>query len=263
MAERALKDRFEEVRQRVREAAVRGGSNPDRVILVAVTKYAELDQIRELVELGHEDFGENKVQQLVQRAAVLEEYVHRRQVLTSSDRDGKQLVSPRWHMVGHLQRNKAKKAIEAVRLVHTVDSLRLAEELQSVALKREEPVDVLVQVNCSGEETKTGCPVPAAGALVSQIEEMSLVRVRGLMTMAPHTDDPETARTTFRRCRELFEEISPSMPSAERFSILSMGMSGDYEIALEEGANIVRIGSAIFGEPSAESIEASEGAASG
>ena len=245
--DRPLRERFEEVRGRVADAAARAGTPANRVLLVAVTKYAELDQIRELVDLGHEDFGENKVQQLVQRASVVEEYVHRKQVLGSSSSPGGP-AQPRWHMVGHLQRNKAKKAVEVVRLVHTVDSLRLAEDLQGIALKRETPIDVLVQVNCSGEESKSGCPVPAAAALVEQVEEMSLVRVRGLMTMAAHTDDVELTRTTFRRCRELFEEIQPGLPSAERFDILSMGMSGDYEIALEEGANIVRIGSAIFGE---------------
>jgi pyridoxal phosphate enzyme (YggS family) len=116
-------------------------------------------------------------------------------------------------------------------------------------LKREEPVDVLVQVNCSGEASKFGCPMPAAMHLAEQIDTMMQVRVRGLMTMAPLSDNPEDARATFRRCRELFEEIRKTGISGGKFNILSMGMSGDFEVAIEEGANLVRVGSAIFGEP--------------
>lgn len=242
--EPTLEQRYAAVRERVAAAAGRAGRKASDIVLVAVTKYAEPDQIRALVGLGHRDFGENKVQNLLQRVAIIDEFMSRRRSLGGANGD-----TVRWHMIGHLQRNKAKKAIELCRLIHSVDSLRLAEEIQHAAGKREEPVDVLVQVNCSGERSKHGCPVPAAAHLAEQIDTMVAVRVRGLMTMAPYSENPEEARPTFARCRELFEEIKKTGVGEGKFNILSMGMSGDYEVAVSEGANLVRVGSAIFGEP--------------
>jgi hypothetical protein len=257
-ASQTLQNRYEEVRNRVGEACARAGRSPTSVILVAVAKYAEIDDIRELIELGHRDFGENRVQQLVQRAAVVKDWFDRMSVLErtraqrTEDASAPGAFDPskpvRWHMIGSLQRNKARKVVEFSRLIHSVDSLRLAEELQVIANKRDEVIDVLIQVNCSGEEQKHGCPVPAAGVLAEQIDTMINVRVRGLMTMAEQTDDRDKIRSTFRRCRELFEDIRHEGAGEGRFDLLSMGMSGDYEIALEEGANIVRVGSSIFGE---------------
>lgn len=265
-----LDDRYAKVRDRVAAAAERSGRRPDEVILVAVTKHAEPEQIRRLIELGHRDFGENRVQQLVQRAAMVEEHLQRVRVLPQtlgravSTVAGRTLLElerastptvgaggrepVRWHMIGHLQRNKARKACEVSRLIHSVDSLRLAEELQNIALRRDKPIDILIEVNCSGEASKHGCPVPAAGPLAEQIDTMINVRVRGLMTMAAPTDNPEEARATFARCRELFDEIRQSGLAGTAFNLLSMGMSNDYEVAIEEGANIVRVGTAIFGE---------------
>jgi PLP dependent protein len=263
-----LQERYEDVRGRIAAAAKRSGRSASDVMLVAVTKYAEPEQIRGLMNLGHRDFGENRVQHLVQQAAMVEEYLSRHRVLPhaagerAGSGDAGSLLAAgaargtgpggeapmRWHMIGHLQRNKVKKAVEFCRLIHSVDSLRVAEEIQQVALKREEPVNVLVQVNCSGERSKFGCPVPAALHLADQIDTMTYVRVRGLMTMAPYSDNPEKARPTFVRCRELFEEIRKTGVGDGQFNILSMGMSGDYEVAIAEGANIVRVGSAIFGE---------------
>lgn len=266
----ALDARYASVKERIVRAARRAGRGPDEIILVAVTKYAEPEQVRELIALGHRDFGENRLQRLMQRAAMVEEYLSRHRVLPHAGRahaeDAGIALLPaaggaaqvRWHMIGHLQRNKVKKAVEFSRLIHSVDSLRLAEEIQQVALKREQPVEVLVQVNCSGEKTKFGCPVPAALHLAEQIETMTYVRVRGLMTMAPYSHDPEDARPTFVRCRELFEDVRKSGVGEGQFNILSMGMSGDFEVAIEEGANLVRVGSAIFGaheEPEAEPEE--------
>ncbi len=253
-----LETRYNEVRQRIGEACARAGRSPESVILVAVTKHADIDDIRALVEMGHRDLGENRVQQLVQRAAVVREWFDRMRVIEQTraerggERDGERGLDPdapvRWHMIGRLQRNKARKVVEFCRLIHVVDSLRLAEELQVIANKRDEVVDVLVQVNCSGESQKGGTPAPAAAPLCEQIDTMINVRVRGLMTMAAVTDNPEDARPTFARCRELFEEIRVQGISEGRFDLLSMGMSGDYEVAIEEGANIVRVGGAIFGE---------------
>ncbi|GAB5496170.1 MAG: YggS family pyridoxal phosphate-dependent enzyme [Phycisphaerales bacterium] len=240
-----LADRYNAVCQRVADAASRAGRDPNDIITVAVTKYAEMDQVRELVELGHRDFGENRVPQLVQRAAMIEEYIRRRAALGHNSSG-----SARWHMIGHLQRNKARKLADCARLVHSVDSLRLAEELQAVGLKYERPVDVLVQINISGEESKYGCPLPACEPLAEAMDSMAHLRVRGLMTMAPYTDNPEDSRIHFSRLRELFEDLAQTGFGEGHFNILSMGMSNDFEVAIEEGANVIRVGSAIFGERS-------------
>ncbi|MDX9912901.1 MAG: YggS family pyridoxal phosphate-dependent enzyme [Phycisphaerales bacterium] len=264
-----LAERYGEVRERVAAAAARSGRTAEDVFLVAVSKAADPEDIRALIDMGHVDFGENRVMQMVQRAAMFEEYAARARTYAKrsirdsilaldaarSGRAGDAPPALRWHLIGHLQRNKARKAIEVARLIHSVDSLRLAEELQMLALKRDATVEVLVQVNCSNEPQKYGCPVPAAGALCEQIDTMVNVRVRGLMTMAAIGDTPEQARPVFARCRELFEEIRKTGVSEGRFNLLSMGMSGDYEVAIEEGANIVRVGSAIFGVPSGPDVE--------
>jgi len=225
--------------------------------MVAVTKYATPDQIRTLVEMGHAELGESKVQQLAQRVAMLDEFLGRKKTLAgaaprSSVDDLPEKV--RWHMVGHLQRNKAKKTIEAVRLVHSVDSLRLIEEIQMAAMKLDSVADVLIQVNCSGEKNKHGCAVAAASHLAEQMETMMHIRARGLMTMAPLVEDPEDARLTFERCVEVYNDICKRGIGDDDFNILSMGMSNDYEVAIETGSNLVRLGSAIFGprSPNAE-----------
>lgn len=260
----ALEQRYASVRARIGAAAKRVGKREQDVMLVVVSKYAEPDQVRHLVRLGHRDFGENYVQNLIQRAAMADELMARGRTLpnaratadlqaavlgTAGPGGGADKI--RWHMIGHLQRNKVKKALEFCRLIHTVDSLRLAEEIQAIGVRREEPVEVLVQVNCSGEEQKEGCPPPAALHLCEQIDTMVGVRVRGLMTMAALGKGPEDARPAFSRCRDLFEEIEKTGIGEGKFNILSMGMSGDFEVAIEEGANVVRVGSAIFGERAA------------
>lgn len=270
----SLKEKYLEVRARIEEAVRRSGRSGSPVILVAVTKYAEPDQIRDLVKLGHADFGENHVQQVLQRAAMIDEWLARHRAMpgvpfpppapTRGVEDDPWIapsatpirarpVGPpdkvRWHMIGHLQRNKARKAVEVCRLVHSVDSLRLAEELQAVAYRRDRPVEVLLQVNCSEEKQKYGCAVAAAAHLAEAIETTIHVRIRGMMTMAAHSENPEDSRETFARARELFEEIRLSGVVGPQFNILSMGMSNDFEVAIEEGANMVRVGSALFGEP--------------
>lgn len=259
---RSVQDRYNEVCQRIRDAAKRSGRRESDIFLVAVTKYADPEQIRTLIDLGHKDFGENRVQNLMQRAVMVDEYLARLKVLPHGRETrggifadqhrvaGSSGKNVRWHMIGHVQRNKSRKIIDFVRLVHSVDSLRLAEELQAVAVRREMNVEVLIQVNCSGEDGKFGCPLPAVPALVDQIGTMMNVKVRGLMTMAPYSDNPEDARPIFSRCKDLFEEMQEDGVAEGRFNLLSMGMSGDYEVAISEGANIVRVGSAIFGEPS-------------
>lgn len=243
----ALRARYLEVKQRIAAAAQRAGTSPDSVVLVVVTKYAGLDQVRELMQLGHRDFGENQVQQLIQRAASVDEWLARQRLgVTRAP-----APSPvRWHMIGHLQRNKARKAADLCRLIHSVDSLRLAEELQAVGLKTDRVIDILLQVNSSGEESKFGCAPAAAGRLAEEIMTMANVRIRGMMTMAAPNTTPALTRATFARTRELFDDMVKSGIAGHPrvFNILSMGMSGDYELALAEGANMVRVGSAIVGD---------------
>lgn len=250
----SLRERYAEVTGRIANAARRSGRPASDILLVAVTKQAEQDQIRELIRLGHVDYGESRVQQLAQRAAMAEEYLARLRTAPSVA-GGEAEQAPqavRWHMIGRLQRNKVKKAVEVARLIHSVDSLRLAEEIQAIALRKDHAVDVLLQVNCSGEGTKQGVAIPAALHVAAQIDTMVNVRLRGLMTMAPLTDDPQNmldaAKFTFERCRECFEEIRSAGLGGGEFRILSMGMSGDYEAAIEMGANVVRVGTALFGE---------------
>lgn len=273
-AEPSLRERYAQVQARIAAAARKAGRDPASILLVAVTKFAEPDQIRELIQFGHTDFGENKVQQLTQRAAIIGEWLGRVKAMpglgtsrppTGADApagapraakaEPPKAPTVRWHMIGHLQRNKARKVVELCRLIHSVDSLRLAEELQLIAQRRENPVEVLVQVNCSGEESKFGCAIGAAVHLVEQIETMIQVKVRGLMTMAPLSSNPDDARRTFRRCRELFEDIRSSGVVGRDFNILSMGMSNDFEIGIEEGANLVRVGTALFGEPKPGTVD--------
>jgi PLP dependent protein len=283
-----LEERYALVCDRIANAAKKSGRSASDIMLVAVTKYAEPEHIRSLVQLGHRDFGENRAQVLVQHAAIVEEAMARQRMLPSSRKSGldnegslfeskliatanKKAVtngsassaaaSPvRWHMIGHLQRNKAKKVIEFVRLVHSVDSLRIAEELQAIAMKRDQPIEVLLQVNASGEESKFGLPLPSVIPVAEQIGTMIGLRIRGLMTMAPYSDKPEEARPVFERTRELFEEMKDLRLTDAPFNILSMGMSGDFEVAISEGANVVRVGTNIFGESQAatRAEEASE-----
>ncbi|MBX9736382.1 MAG: YggS family pyridoxal phosphate-dependent enzyme [Phycisphaerales bacterium] len=252
----SLASRYAEVRQRIDVAARVSGRTSADILLVAVSKYAGMDEVRELVSLGHTDFGENQVQQMQQRAAMITEWQQRQRGLAPLKLSGPATNASatadrtvRWHMIGHLQRNKVRKAIDTARLIHSVDSLRVAEELQAIAMRLDRVVDVLIQVNASGEGTKHGVLLPAAIHLAEQMDSMVNLRVRGLMTMAPHADSPEDARPTFARTRDLFEEMRKVGLVSSAFNILSMGMSGDYEAAIAEGSNLVRVGSGIFGPP--------------
>jgi pyridoxal phosphate enzyme (YggS family) len=245
-----LRDAYRRVLDRVGEAAVRCGRRPQDVITIAVTKNASPDQIRLLVEMGHTDLGESRVQQLQQRAPAIHEWLARRKTLAGAvtKHTDTAATSVRWHMIGHLQRNKAKPVVPLVQLIHSVDSLRLAEELQALGARLDRTIDVLLQVNTSGEESKFGVASPAAPHLAEQIDTMVHLRLRGLMTMAPYSDNPEDARPTFARCAEMFHELRNDKRGGDAFTVLSMGMSGDFEVAIAEGANLVRIGRALFGE---------------
>lgn len=252
-----LAERYESTMDRVARAAERSGRRAEDILVVAVSKYAELDDIRELIERGHRDFGESRAAQLGQRAAMIGEWLDRRERFGDAA-GGAAAAGPagrdhvRWHMVGRLQRNKVKKLLTEARLIHSIDSMRLAEEIQGAALKREHEIDGLLQVNASGETTKAGVTLPAAVHVAEQIDTMTFLRLRGLMTMAPRVEQGQDARFVFDRARGAFEDIQRAGIAEGRFTILSMGMSGDFEAAIECGANCVRIGSAIFGPPVAD-----------
>jgi len=246
-----LREAYRQVNERIAAAAVRSGRRREDVLLVAVTKTASPDQIRALAELGQVDFGENRVQHLGQRVGQLEEFLARRRALghaTEPRAAGETPQKVRWHMIGHLQRNKVKAVVPLVQLIHSVDSLRLAEELHAYGARHETTIDILLQVNNSGEASKFGVAAPAAVHLAEQIDTMMYLRLRGLMTMAPLSDNPEDARPTFNRTHEMFMEMKDAKIGGRDFSILSMGMTNDFEVAIEEGANLVRIGRALFGE---------------
>ena len=247
----SLDDNFRAVNDRIADAAARAGKSREDVVMIAVSKYALPDQIRHLVELGQADFGENRVQQLAQRVPQLSEFLSRKRTLAGASARGNDLTPEkvRWHMLGELQRNKVKQVVPHVDLIHSVGSLRLAEELHNYAARLDIVIDILVQVNVSGEASKSGISPPAVVHLIESIDTMLHLRPRGLMTMAPQVEDPEQVRPVFARTAEIFNDVKSAGVGGSHFNALSMGMSDDFEVAIEEGANVVRLGRALFGEP--------------
>ena len=232
-----LSDNLDRVRERIAAACDRTRRDSREVSLVAVTKAAESASIRDLISLGHVDVAENRIQQLTQRAAEIDAWLARRKA------DDRQV---RWHMVGHLQRNKVKACLAVADVIHSVDSLRLAEEISARAEQNERVIECLMEVNCYQESQKQGVAVGAAFHLAEQIATLPGLRLTGLMTMAPMVADTERARFAFVRLRELFEEMRNEKIGGREFRHLSMGMSNDFEVAVEEGATILRIGTALF-----------------
>lgn len=233
-----IEKNLQRIRDNVAEACQRTRRHPDEVGLIAVTKSVDLDTIKNLLDAGVTELAESRAQNLTQRAEELAAYASRRRT---------PLPAPvHWHMVGHLQRNKVKSILPVVSAVHSVDSLRLAEELQDRAEKLDQHVSVFLQVNCSQEEQKYGCAVGAAAHLGEMIASMDNLNLVGLMTMGPLTEDPNESRMAFARCRELFEDMRTERLGGDHFRHLSMGMSSDYVPAVEEGATLLRIGSALF-----------------
>jgi hypothetical protein len=215
------------VRERIASACARTGRDPNSVRLVAVTKSADLEAIRALIELGEVDLGENRPQQLAHRAAALPNHV-------------------RWHLIGHLQRNKIDLVLPIVQLIHSVDSLRLLRSLAERSAKGDRRPQLLLEVNVSGEQTKGGFSPAELAAAWDEIRTLAAGRVVGLMTMAPLSDDPNVIRPVFRGLRKLRDQLVDRAGGDVLLPELSMGMSGDFEIAVEEGATIVRIGSRLF-----------------
>lgn len=220
-----LTSRLAAVQARMRAAAERSGRRIEDVRLVAVTKGVDPERIGEALALGIVDLGENRIQEALPKIAALG-------------------PAPRWHLVGHLQRNKVGRAIEAFALIHSVDSVRLTEEIARRAGVLGRDIPVLLQVNVAGEPGKHGFAPEEVRDAARRIAGSPGVRVRGLMTIAPLADDPETVRPIFRRLRRLGEVVRAEVPDADE---LSMGMSQDYEVAIEEGATLIRVGRAIFG----------------
>jgi pyridoxal phosphate enzyme (YggS family) len=225
-----VKERLETVLDRIRKAAVACGRDPQSVRLVAVSKTVAAERVRAAVAAGVDTLGENYIQEARAKIEALA------------------ALPVAWHFIGHLQSNKAKYAVRLFELIHTVDSLKLAAELDRQAARAGKTQQVLVQVNVSGEASKSGASEAEAGRLVADIGKLAHLSVKGLMTMPPFFDQPEKARPFFRALRRLRDEIQQRHLPGVDLRELSMGMTGDFEAAIAEGATLVRIGTAIFGE---------------
>ena len=250
---------LERVRERIQQACQRSGRDPSAVTLVCVTKGVSPETIQQAIALGVTDIGENRVQEARQKRFRIADFglrIDQPPEKSAIHNSQSAISSVRWHLIGHLQRNKAKLAVELFDVVHSVDSLELIEELGKAlgsrlkALGKGEvkPLEVFVQVNVSGEETKFGCEPNQVTPLVQAISKCQQLRFVGLMTMAPFTEDPELARPYFRHLRQLRDDLAVALSLEPPAFSLSMGMSQDFEVAIEEGADLVRIGTAIFGE---------------
>ncbi len=224
-----IRANLESVRRRVAAAAERSGRAPESVRLVAVTKTVGLDEIRALHDLGVRDFGESRVLEALRRIEALKG------------------LGARWHMIGHVQTKKANKVIGAFDLIHSLDSVRLAEALEAAAANSQADLSALIEVNVSGEPAKSGFAPEELGPALEKISGMNSLLVDGLMTMAPISADPERTRPVFAQLRALRERFARAVPGIE-LRRLSMGMSQDFEVAVEEGADLIRVGSALFVE---------------
>ncbi|HEY8348605.1 MAG TPA: YggS family pyridoxal phosphate-dependent enzyme [Clostridia bacterium] len=222
-------ENIDELRSRVAAAAARAGRDPAGIKIVAVTKTVEPERIMAAYQCGITDFGENRVQELVQKADIMN-------------------VECKWHMIGHLQTNKVKYIIDRVCMIHSLDSIELANEINRRAEKAGRIMDALVQVNVAGESTKYGVEPASAPDFVKEVSRMGNIRIRGLMTIAPLVSDPEEVRWVFRGLRQLLIDIGKENIDNVSMEYLSMGMSNDFEVAIEEGANIIRPGTVIFGK---------------
>ena len=223
-----LKDILNDVIKNIHKSCHAKGINPDNITLIAVSKTKPAEMIQELYDAGCRNFGENKVQELVDKYETLPKDIQ-------------------WHMIGHLQRNKVKYIVDKVSLIHSVDSLRLAETIEKEAEKKKCMVDILIEVNMAKEESKYGVYPEDVEELLRKISSLSHIRVKGLMTVAPNVKNSEENREIFTKMKKLSVDITEKNIDNITMSILSMGMSNDYTIAVEEGANMVRVGTSIFG----------------
>ncbi len=223
-----IKDNLQTVQDNIDKAAVRAGRDAGDVTLIAVSKTKPVEMLREAYDAGIRDFGENKVQEIVEKYPLLPKDI-------------------RWHLIGHLQTNKVKYIIDKVCMIHSVDSLKLATEISKQAVKAGVTMDILIEVNVAEEDSKFGVNLKDAAGLCKEISTLPGIHVRGLMTVAPFVDDPEQNRPVFCALRQLLVDIDGKNIDNITMECLSMGMSGDYQVAVEEGATFVRVGTYIFG----------------
>ncbi len=223
-----IRENLKEVQDKLLQAQEISCRKDDSVLLVAVSKTKSVSDLQEAYRAGVRDFGENKVQELCDKYDQLPKDI-------------------RWHMIGHLQRNKVKYLIGKTALIHSVDSLRLAEEISRQSIKKGVVTDILIEINCAEEESKFGVSFQEAEPLIRQIAQLPAVLVKGLMTVAPNTDDPEENRKYFRQMKQLSVDIARKNIDNVSMDVLSMGMTNDYMTAVEEGSSCVRVGTGIFG----------------
>ena len=223
-----VKENLMEVRKHMEEACRRAGRNVDEVTLIAVSKTKPVEMLMEAYEAGARDFGENKVQEILEKRPEIPE-------------------NARFHMIGHLQRNKVRQVIDKVVLIHSVDSLRLAEQIETEAEKKDLHVDILLEVNVAREESKYGLFLEEVEDALKKISQYSHLTVKGLMTIAPYVENPEENRDIFKKLYQLFIDIKSKNIDNGTMSVLSMGMTGDYQVAIEEGSTMIRVGTGIFG----------------
>lgn len=225
----SLSGNLSEVQNRITQAARRAGRSPDEITLIAVSKTKPVEMIKEIYDAGIRDFGENKVQEISAKSAVLHSDI-------------------RWHMIGHLQRNKVKQVIDKACLIHSVDSMRLALQISEEAQKKGITVPILLEVNIAREESKYGFTAAETAEVLPDIASLGGITVKGLMTSAPFVNDPEENREYFRLMKQLCVDLKAQNIDNTNMDYLSMGMTNDFEVAVEEGATHVRVGTAIFGE---------------
>ena len=224
-----VKEYMADVESRVEEACKKAGRDRSEVTLIAVSKTKPVSMLQEAYDAGARDFGENKVQELVDKIPAMPQDI-------------------RWHMIGHLQRNKVKYIVDKVTMIHSVDTYRLAEEINIQAIKKKVKVPILIEVNVANEISKFGVRPEDTLQLVKDIATLQNVQIRGLMTIAPYVEDPEENRIYFRKLKDLSVDIAAQNIDNVSMDVLSMGMTGDYTVAIEEGATMVRVGTGIFGE---------------
>ncbi len=224
-----IRENLEEVERKISAACERAGRSRSEVTLIAVSKTKPVSMLNEAYDTGIREFGENKVQEMMDKFEAMPRDIH-------------------WHMIGHLQRNKVKYLMGKSYLIHSVDSYRLAEEISSQSVKHDVTTDILIEVNIAGEETKFGTSREEAIRLVEEAAKLPNIHICGLMTIAPFVENAEDNRKYFRQIRELSVDIKEKNIDNVDMRILSMGMTGDYEVAIEEGATMVRVGTGIFGE---------------
>lgn len=224
-----IRTNIQNIEENIKDACMRVGRDYNEITLIAVSKTQTLSKMKEVVNNGVNIFGENKVQELVDKFDSFPDSVH-------------------WHMIGHLQRNKVKYIIDKVDLIHSVDSIRLAKQIEKEASKREIDVDVLIEVNIANEASKFGFSVDEVESAILEISKFKHINIKGLMAIAPYVENPEENRLYFRKIKELSVDISSKKIDNVIMDVLSMGMTGDYQVAIEEGATMVRVGTGIFGE---------------